>query len=254
MKTTDYTIPILSRTLATLDAISEHPDGMTFPELQNYLDIPKTSLFRILFTLEKEGLLEKNDEHYSLGYKMIHYGMTTLSRRTIRKQAEPFLRELMEATEETTHLAVLSGKRSMIVEVCDSTKHIKMSSPVGTLIPIYCSAHGKVFLSYGIKEPLKTFLKGESLIKRTENTLSSIEDLEHEVIRIRERGYALDDREYYDDVRCIAAPVWGKEDKVIGAIGLTATTMTFTEERIPEMAEKVLHAAGKLSRRMGSLN
>lgn len=250
---TDYTIPILQRSIATIEAISENPKGMSFVDLLQKLHIPKTSLFRILHTLEKAEYIEKRGDLYFLGYKMIHYGLITLSRRKIRDVSEPFLRELMESTEETSHLAVLSGKRSMIAEVCDSSKHIKMSSPVGSLIPLYCSAHGKIFLAYNVREPLKPFFAGEELIKRTKNTHTRISDLEKEIEKVRQQGYALDDREYYEDVRCVAAPIRGKNNEVIGAIGITATTMTFTEERIPEMVKKVCSVAERFSKQMGSI-
>ena len=139
----DYRIPVLVRSMAVINCISSQLEGIGFVELQSRLDIPKTTLFRILHTLEKDDWIEKKNDRYLLGYKMIHYGMVTLSRRNLRTAALPYLRRLMEETEETAHLAVLSGKKSMIIEVCETATHIKMSSQVGSLISLHCSSHGK---------------------------------------------------------------------------------------------------------------
>ncbi|MBN2051047.1 MAG: helix-turn-helix domain-containing protein, partial [Spirochaetales bacterium] len=107
----DYRIPVLVRSMTIIDCISNENKGIGFVELQSRLGVPKTTLFRILHTLEREDWIERTQDRYHLGYKMIHYGMVTLSRRNLRNVAMPFLRQLMEETGENAHLAVLSGKK-----------------------------------------------------------------------------------------------------------------------------------------------
>jgi DNA-binding IclR family transcriptional regulator len=250
---TDYQIPILLKTMKVVDLISENKEGLTFAEILVSLKYPKTTLFRILQTLEAQNWLAKKADRYSLGYMMIHYGLIGLSGRNIRMIAPPYLEELRMLTTETAHLAVLSGNKSMIIEICESQKHIKPSSPMGSLIELYCSAHGKVFLSYKIRENLADFYQNIRLVPRTSHTITDIPSLEEERRKIIKNGYAVDDMEYFDDVRCLAAPVWGKDNEIVGAVGITATTADFPRDQIPAMAKHVVAIAKKISREMGSI-
>jgi len=250
---TDYRVPVLLKTMKIIDLISGQKEGLSFVEILNALNLPKATLFRILHTLETENWIQKKGDKYSLGFMMIHYGLSGLSGRTIRKVSLPFLEELRLLTTETSHLAVMSGKKSMIVEVCDSQKHIKLSSPMGSLLDLHCTAHGKVFLAYKITEDLNRFYENETLARRTGQTITDVPSLKEEIRRVLKNGYALDDTEFYDDVRCLAAPVWGQDNEVVGAVGITATTQDFPREMIPSMAEKVISVARKISREMGNI-
>ncbi len=249
----DYQIPVLLKTIKVVDIISEFKDGLTFSEIIAKLDIPKTTLFRILQTLEKENWLLKKNDKYTIGYMIIHYGLFGLSSRDIRRISIPYLKELQELTNETAHFAVLSGKKSLILEVIESHKHIRPSSPVGTLIDLHCSAHGKIFLAYNIAEDLNVFYKDKELVKHTPNTFTNISLLNEELKAIKKNGYSVDEMEFFEDIRCLAAPVWGKDNEVVGAVGITATTRDFEKQLIPTVAKQVISIAQKISREMGNI-
>lgn len=249
----NYMIPVLERTMNVLQHISEHKEGTTFPHILEQLKIPKTTLFRILQTLEAHNWISKKGDRYTIGYMIIHYGLSGLSGRNVRIISQPYLEELRTLTTETAHLAVLSGKKSMIIEVSDSLKHLKLTSPIGSLLDLHCTAHGKVFLAFKIKEDLDLFYKDTALTKRTERTLIDIPSLKEEQKKVVKNGYAVDDREYYDNVRCLAAPVWGQDNEVVAAIGITATIQDFPTTLIPQIARQVIDIARKISREMGAL-
>lgn len=241
----------MGKTFAVIELISQNAEGVTFSEIVATLAEPKATVYRILQTLEQNNWVEKRQDRYVLGYMLIHYGLIALGNRDIRTQALPFLKELTDELHESSHLAVLSGKKSMILEVAESSRHIKPSSTIGSLLPTYCTSHGKILLAFAVEERLEEFLRGEKFLPKTKRTLTSLDDLKREIEKIRRLGYAMDDLEYYDDVRCLAAPVWGPGRKCIGALGITATTMTFPEERIEEIAAIVCGTAERLSLSMG---
>ena len=249
-----YIIPVLARTFDVINYISNFPQGVTFSEIVSHLDAPKASIYRILHTLEGSAWIEKKGDKYILSYMFIHYGMLTLARRDLAKVAKPHLQNLMEDIGETAHLAVLSGKQSMLMTVCESTSHIKLSSPVGTLLPLNCTSHGKVLLTWAIDEPLETFLSGVELVGKTSHSITTITGLKEEITRIKQQGYALDDLEYFDDVRCCAAPVFDGKNHCIGAVGVTATRVRFSSNIIDEVSSKVKKAATLISRDMGKLS
>ncbi len=248
----NYQIPILQKTVQVVDTISEFKDGLTFSEILAKLDIPKTTLFRILQTLENENWLLKKNDRYTIGYMIIHYGLFGLSSRDIRRISIPYLKELQAMTSETAHFAVLSGRKSLILEVIESHKHIRPASPVGTLIDLHCSAHGKIFLAYNISEDLEDFYKNHDLTRHTPNTITNVSLLKEELKLIKKNGYSVDEMEFFEDIRCLAAPVWGKDNEVVGAVGITATTKDFGKHLIPTIAKQVISISQRISREMGN--
>ena len=246
-----YQVPVLGKTFAIIELISRHPEGMTLTAIVSSLQEPKATVFRILQTLERNSWLEKKDDRYTLGYMLIHYGLITLAERDIRTRALPFLEELTGLVKESSHLAVLSGKNSMILEVIESPQHIRPSSRIGSLLPMHCTSHGKILLAFAVDQPVSEFLKGQEMERKTDKTITDLSLLQDEIERVRESGYALDNEEFFDDVRCLAAPVWGPGRKCIGAVGITGTSYTFPSARIGEYGEIVCSAANRLSRDMG---
>ena len=108
-----------------------------------------------------------------------------------------------------------------------------------------------LFLAYLHAQRLAEVLPAASLIARTPHTLTSFAKLKREVELTRTRGFSLDDEEYHPGVRCVAAPVFGSDGQVVAAIGITASMVRFTPERLPEMAGKVKTAAAELSALLG---
>lgn len=247
-----YTVPVLKKTFKVIEEIAKHPDGLSFIDIVNELNEPKSTVFRILHTLEEYNWIEKRGDAYILGFMFIHYGLTTLSRKSLRSVARPYLQKLTQTLQETSHITVLSGEKSMMLDVTESPHHIKLPSQVGTLLPLYCTSHGKVFLAFSFKAELHEVLKEQDMVQRTPNTITSLSEMHKEIERIRRRGYSVDDLEYYEDVRCVAAPVWGPDGICIAAVGITATAVSFPREKIEQYAELVIETANSVSREMGN--
>lgn len=249
---TNYTVPILEKTFAIIKHISEQEEGSTFSELVNSsLNIPKSTIFKILQTLETDGWIERRNARYILGNKMIHYGLRSLAKKDLRSVANPYLYRLMMRTGETSHLAVQAGQQSMLIDVCMTTHPIKFASPVGSMFPLYCTSHGKIFLAYATNQPISMQIDVTIMKRRTQRTITTIEAMESEITKIREQGYAIDDMEMIDDIRCCAAPIRDASGLCIGAVGITSTTLTFPESRIQEIAEVVKEIAEQISQEMG---
>ncbi len=246
-----YTIPVLEKTFAVIRCISNHDDGLTLSDIVKKLEAPKSTVFKILHTLEKELIVEKKNDRYFLGSMLIHYGLHTLSQRDLKAVANPFLYSLMEETGETAHLAVPVGMQSMILDVVLTTHPIRFSSPVGSLFPLYCTSHGKTVLAFTEDFTVDEYLENNSLLVRTDKTITDPDDLRTEIDRIRTQGYSMDEIEFADDIRCCAAPVRDNKGKMIGAVGITSTVITFNEDRIDEIAKSVKATAKKISTEMG---
>lgn len=246
-----YVIPNLRNACRVLKLLGQHADGLKAAELARLLRIPVTSTLRIMTTLHLEGLARKVDGRYELGAVMIQLGNAALAGTEIRALAAPLLQRLTAQTDETSHLAVPCDERSLIVAVEDSPHALRAASRPGFLADLNCSSTGKVFLAFAYRERLAQIFAERRPVRRTPRTLTSVAKLKREADLTRKRGYGIDDEEFHAGVRCVAAPVFGPDGKVAGAIGVTAPTARLARERIPELAAKVCSTAAELSRLMG---
>jgi DNA-binding IclR family transcriptional regulator len=249
----DNSVSSVVRTIRVVRHIVDSERPVTFNDLHANLGIAKTTLFRILASLRKAGWIEKTGASYQVGIGVLQLGMRALGKMEVRKKAIPWVDKLSRLTGETAHLVVLSGKRGLIVEVCDGPKHIKISSRPGTFTHLHCSAAGKVLLAFAVQEEVESFLNGETLDAQTKNTITDMEELKKEIAKVVRKGYAVDEMEYYDNVRCVAAPVHDVYGRTVAALGVTAPAMNFKPRQLPSVARTVKEIADCISRSMGEV-
>jgi len=246
-----YRIPNLENACRVLDLISNTPRGCLLKEIAAELKIPRTTALRITQTLlEADYLAQKDDGELILGSTLVQLGVKALDAIDIRHYARPVLQTLSAVTNESSHLARLTGNKSMLVEVCDSPHPIRIAARPGTLVDLHCSSTGKIFLAYSIKNP-ELFCQQLQLNAHTRNTHITVQDVLSGIKETRRNGYALDNEEYAPGIRCIAAPVINAFGKTVDAIGITASTATFPKSKIDVMAKKIKKAASEISARLG---
>jgi IclR family acetate operon transcriptional repressor len=244
-----YVIPNLRNACRILKLLGRQSEGWKAADLARVLGIPVTTTLRIMTTLHLEGLVRKVDGRFELGPVLIQLGHAATAGAEVRTLALPLLERLTAATDETAHLAVPCDEGALIVAVNDSSHPLRATSRPGYLAELHCSATGKVFLAHLHRDRLPQVAAG--LVRRTPATLTTASALKHEVALTLQRGFGLDNEEYHAGVRCLAAPVFGSDGKVVGAIGITASTMRFTPDRVPAMAAQVCGTATELSRQLG---
>jgi DNA-binding IclR family transcriptional regulator len=246
-----YNIPNLGKACEVLELISNTSQGCLLKEVSEQLDIPRTTALRITETLLDAKYLARNEEGaLTLGTALVQIGVKALDNLDIRGFARPVLKALSAETGESSHLAMLSGDKAMLVEVADSPHPVRIASRPGTLVDIHCSSTGKIFLAFSITEPAR-FCKTLNLAPHTKNTDSTVKAVLHNIERTRKQGYAMDEEEYVLGVRCIAAPVVNAFGKTIAAVGITASTSTFTKAKIRTMGVRIKQAATDISNHMG---
>jgi len=246
-----YVIPNLRNSCRILKLLGQHPDGLKAAELARRLQIPVTTTLRIMTTLHLEGFARKHEGRYELGPVLIQLGNAALAGTEIRELALPLLHQLTSELDETSHLAIPCDERALIVAVEDSPHPLGAASRPGFLAELHCSSTGKIFLSFLFHDRLAEIVAKTRPQRRTPHTLTTLSQLKREVELTVKRGYSLDNEEFNLGVRCLAAPVLDADGDVIAAIGITASTVRFTKDRIPEIAAKVRLIAAELSRLMG---
>lgn len=246
-----YVIPNLRNACRILKLLGRSTDGFKVADIGRKLNIPVTTTLRIMTTLHLEGLVRKSGTHYELGPVLIQLGNASLAGTEIRTTALPVLERLTARVAETSHLAIPCDNRSLIVAVQDSPHPLRAASRPGFLAELYCSSTGKTLLAFLHYPRLEEIVGTAPLPRRTSHTIATLAELRRDIEATRKRGFSLDDEEFHLGVRCLAAPVYGSDGTVAAAIGITAATVRFTRERIPEMAVAVKAAAAELSRLLG---
>jgi DNA-binding IclR family transcriptional regulator len=246
-----YSVPSVRDACQVLKLLAQHPEGFGVTEIADRLEISRTTAIRIVRTLERETLLIRKDSSYCCGPGLIQLGLQSLSSVNVRNASLPILKELVQKTGETAHLAELCGDKSLLLEVSDSAQALRVAQRPGSLADLHCSATGKVFIAHCLRDPIPVFFSGKKLEKRTVNTLTGVRELQAEAERVREQGYGMDDEEYHIGVRCLAAPIRNAHGVVIAAIGITGATTRVTREKVPTVVRDVIAAAEQISTAIG---
>lgn len=254
MKNDNYILQTVERALLVLEALSLKAEGCGVTQLANEVNLNKSTVFRILYTLQQNGYVEQipGSEKYQLSIKLIHLGSNILDRMDLREIAKPYLQLLLDDTKETVHLGILDKNEVVYIEKFESIEHsIRMYSQVGKRVPVHCSAMGKVLLSDFSNDKIKEILKNKILKKYTNSTICDIDKLISEISIIRTRGYAFDNEEHEIGVCCIAAPVYDISNHIVASISLSIPIIYFTEDRIPFLIKKLRKTAKIISRQLG---
>ncbi len=239
-------IQSLARGLQIIDMLEKSTDGITITEVAERLNLDKSSGSRFMKTLANYGYAEqnRNTRRYHLGPRVISLSQSLLAGISLREQAKPFLQELVEQTGECAHLAILSQNRALYIDQVDTSAVLRVSTGIGTMAPLHCTALGKVLLAFGIA------VMPDEFDSHTPRTITDVEILKVHLEQICRQGYATDDEEYMQDVRCIAVPVYDLNDELACAMGISGPAGRITLERIPELAQAVVAVGRELTKRL----
>jgi IclR family acetate operon transcriptional repressor len=188
---------------------------------------------------------------YQLGFQVLRMGLRVLDGLDYRRVAHPLLRELNQKTQETVHLAILQGDQAISIEKFGSPQPVGLDARLGGQMPLHCTGVGKVLLAYQSEEMLTKLAKSPGLQRLTPRTVTTLPQLKKELERIRERGYAVDNEEAVDGLRCVAAPVFDHTGRAVAAFSVAGPATRLTQERILEIVPLVRETSHEISCRLG---
>jgi len=248
-----YLINSILRASNILKCFTKGKGHFKISELACELHLDRSTIYRILLSLEKCGLVEKDKETggYSLGLFTFEIGNAYLNRIDLPKVSKPIMTDLGLKVQETVHLAVLSGTEIVYVDKVDSPRPLGIMSKIGQRAPLHCTALGKVLLAFQPEDDLKRILPQLKLIALTSNTIISRQRLMEELRAIRRQGYALDHREIEEDVECIGAPIRNHLGDVIAALSISGPQRKIHTRQEKQFVNSVVKAAGSISSKLG---
>lgn len=239
------------RALRVLGAFSLDRPEVGISEIGEELGMHKSTVHRLLATLEVEGFVRSTDQgRYVLGWRVLELGAAVSAGGEIREKILDTLSHVVRSTGETAHLAVLDGGEVLYVEKVESERTLRMPSSVGRRLPAHVTALGKVLLS-GLEESARLkLIYGRELAPLTDRSIVDPDELRKAVAQAGERGYAIDDQEIDDGLICIAAPVTEPGGEISAAISISGP-VSRVEPNLDAFIEVVVEAAAELSRQLG---
>ncbi|RAV04144.1 IclR family transcriptional regulator [Paenibacillus sp. YN15] len=239
------------RSLRIFELLAGHPEGLTVQEIARLLSYPQSSTLGLVRTLHEEGYLHQfGSKQYKLGPRLIQLGFMAMEALDVAALGKPHLAALMEVTQETVFMSVLSQGQLVYVAKMDSNRSIRTAAQPGARRPLYCTGLGKAFLAFMPEEERQALLAEMSLIPLTGHTITSRERLEEELRGFRELGYAVDNEESEEGLYCLAAPVRGAGGQLQAAVSVAGPKERMAS-RQGQIATELLKAVDAISRSLG---
>lgn len=222
-------------------------------EISREMGIPKSTAHEILATLVEAGVLARDDVTglFQLGTKLIELGNRARSNYPLNRAAEPFIKALRDEFDETVFLTLLERDQVFYLDCYESTRRLRIFSTLGDRAPLYCTSLGKAILAAMPPDELDRYLSSVKLEPFTVNTITDPVLLREDIERTARRGYAVDDMEHEEGVRCLGAAIRNEAGRPIGAVSVSGAAGRISGERVAEIAVRVVAAAEGTSRAMG---
>jgi len=246
----------LLKALRILDTLGDCPGGLGITDLSRALGAPKSTVHRLIATLEVAGyaVFDPPTERYILGSRLAKLGEQLNLQSPLLTFGVPTLEDLTKKCREASHLAILEGTEVVYVSREESKEPVRISFGMGHRAPAHCTALGKALLAGLTDAEIRMLYKNQRrLEKLTPQTPTSLERLLTDIAGVRREGIAYDNEEYMVGLRCIAAPIRDYSGRIVAAMSLSMFKYKMTAARKSLFKEQLLRASAGLSGHLGCL-
>ncbi len=242
----------VDRALGILSCFSQAEPVLSLTQIAQQLSMPKSTAHRLLGTLESKRFVNRDQATgmYHLGYRFVEMASLVFQKMDLQQWVLPYLQRLSDECGETVDLAVLDGADVIYLQVVESSQRVKLAAAVGQRLPAYCTASGKAFMAYLPDDQVnKIFSAGVTRYAR--NTRVSLPDLLQDLRATRERGFAISEEEYENDIYAVAAPILDAKGYPIAAIAVVGPSYRLSHERMLVLAQLVRGTTDAITREIG---
>ena len=245
-----YNVPALERGLRVLGEFSRENRTLSAPELARRFDLPRSTVFRLLTTLESMGFIERTEggRDYRLGLAVLRLGFEYLASLELTELGLPLLQRLSDEIRYPCNLVVRDGRSIVYVAKVSPPTPFTSSVNVGTRLPAHATVLGRILLEDLTLPKLRALYPEEKLETFSTSTPRTVTELFDMVQGDRQRGYVISEGFFESNISTIAAPVRDHSGHVVAALGATITAARVDEGRIDEMVARVRATADELSR------
>ncbi|WP_146344991.1 IclR family transcriptional regulator [Phaeobacter marinintestinus] len=242
-------IPTNLRLLLVLEEMAEAGVPVTPTELNQKLGLPKPTIHRLFTTLENEGFIQReiDGRGYSPGLRLRKMSTGVLSSLRIRTARVAILSKLAEDIGETCNIAIPDRDAMVYLDRVESKWPLRIQLPVGTRVPFYCTASGKMYLSSLDRRHLRNYAMSTDLDARTATTISDPEALIAEAIKVRDRGYSTDNGEFMEGMTAVAVPITEANGRLVSTLSFHAPEQRLSLPDAITHVDMLKASAAKLS-------
>lgn len=242
-------IPTNLRLLSVLEAMAEAGVPVTPTEVNQSLGLPKPTIHRLFATLEAEGFIQReiDGRGYSPGLRLRKMSSGILSSLRIRTARVAILTKLADEIGETCNIAIPDRDAMVYLDRVETKWPLRIQLPVGTRVPFYCTASGKMYLSSLDRRHLRNYVQSTQLDTHTSNTITSSEALIDEARKVRDLGYSTDNAEFMDDMVAVAVPIVDAHGRIVSTLSFHAPEPRLPLSEAVQHVDKLKAAAAQLS-------
>ncbi len=249
-----YASQLLDRIVAILACFEDGESELRLTDLARKTKLHKSTVYRLVEAMRAHRLicLDESSWRYFLGLRLFELGAIAMSHLELDRLGQPVLQTLAEQTGETAHLCVLDGSDILAIAKVESRSALHIRSATGYRTRAYSTSAGKAILAGLTQDEIEEYIAKTPLVAFTRNTITYAARLRAELKKIARQGYALDQEEREEGVRCVAAPVRDHTGRAIAAISILAPSIRLaSSKRIADATRMTVAAAAELSRRLG---
>lgn len=238
-------IRVIERAVEVLDVIRACGGTAGVSEISKEVDLPKSTVHRILVALANTGLLRKDEaaDRYSLGYKALELAFAASKQLDVISIAMPYLQSLRDEVGDTATLGLKVGQRFVDVAWASGLSALRWTPTLGEQYPLHWGALGKAILAFQSEEEIEAYLHAQPLAAATAKTTTDPVKLRDELKRIREVGYALSFGEHVESAAGVAAPIKARNGRAYAAVCITGPDSRLSQLDLANVAEAVMKAS-----------
>jgi DNA-binding IclR family transcriptional regulator len=242
------------KALQVLEAVAATPGPALLGDVARTAGTDKSTTYRMLATLVAAGYVHQDlhSRRYSLSYRVVSLSRNLLAENEVFQVTRATLEALASQTGEATDLSVIDGHESVLVQRVKGTQLVAIDFQVGDRSELHCTSIGKALLAHQPVEVIDGVIAA-GLPRRAVNTIVEPEAIRRELRLVRERGYAVDDHELSDHMRCIAAPIFERDATVRMGISISGPDSRFTLDHLERLRGPLLAATRGLSEKLGGV-
>jgi len=245
----------LKKVIDILDYLSDAERDMGVTELSVKLNLPKSTVYRILKDLLEYSMVEqeKDTSRYRIGLRLLKYSNSLLRSFDLRQIAKPVLKRVCNETGETTLLTVWKNDQGFCIDSIFSSQNINISFfvEIGREMPCHCTAGSKIILANQSLEDIQRIINKKHFLKYTPNTIVDPKKLMKHLLEIKDKNYAICDEELQEGIKAIAAPIKDINGKTIASITITGLAQRMTSKNMGRLIKLVTDAGKEISKRLG---
>jgi DNA-binding IclR family transcriptional regulator len=250
-----YSVPAVRRAIQVLEILANSHTGLSLAELSRSTSIPKSSLFRILNTLEHHSVVLQDEqrETFTLGMKLIDWGNRALDKIDLKTVSHPHLIRMAHETRESYYVAILDDSEVIVIDRADTPEMWQMVARLGQRSPVHATASGQILISEMSAPAINALINRHGLRKFTGRTITTRESLEKRLRQVRAKGFVVADAEYKPDLCVIAVPIRDHHGRITAALmtAMPSERARTEPERVNEVLSVLEREAVVISREIG---